>query len=180
MGQSREGRGSFVESQNSPSTKFLFFFTYLLLCSTRPALLLLFCGGKISIKTLWIKINLNFRQKYRAVINIRSREVGFKLGESRRDERRDKVKTDKLAAGDWVVGTQAHRVQPDHPEKPLLAHFQEATPRSSVFFAPFVICWDESKVALPSSPARRHHLIGREVINTPKGEVSRKGADGIN
>lgn len=82
MGQSRGGGGSFLERQNSPSTKFLFFFTYLLLCSTRPAPLLLFCGGKISIKTLWIKINLNFRQKYRAVINIRSRKVGFKLGKA--------------------------------------------------------------------------------------------------
>lgn len=152
MGQSRGGGGSFVESQNSPSTKFLFFFTYLLLCARRPAPLLLFCGGKINIKTLWIKINLNFRQKYRAVINIRSRKVGFKLGESRRDERRDKVKTDKPAAGDWVVGTQAHHVQPDHPEKPLLAHFQEATPVHPSFLLPLLFAGTNQRSRGPPPP----------------------------
>lgn len=75
MGQSRGGGGSELSEHQC-----LFFLTYLLVCSIRPTPLLLFCGGKISIKTLWIKINLNFRQKYRAVINIQCRKAGFKLG----------------------------------------------------------------------------------------------------
>lgn len=66
-----------MASQNSPSTSFFSF------SATSSSVRLHFCSsavGKISIKTLWIKINLNFRQKRRAVINIRSRKAGFKLG----------------------------------------------------------------------------------------------------
>lgn len=139
----------------------LFFFTDLLVCSNRPAPLLLFCGGKISIKTLWIKINLSFRQKCRAVINIRSRKVGFKLRRvaETSDETRLKginrlLVTGRLGSKPTVLSrtTRKDALSPGTNQRP---------------YPP-----------LPSPP-QRHHLTGQEVINTPEGEVSKKRADEI-
>lgn len=101
--------------------------TYLVACSIRSSPLL-WC--EITIKTLWIKTNLNSRQECCTSIYIRSEKVGFKP--------ETRAGMNKPAAGGWGVAVETEPAA-------VPAHFWEAPPYSPIH-VPCFYSRDKSKL----------------------------------